>query len=203
MKKLILFIAIGLLVGGTAMADSVELIVNGDFETGDFTGWTRFGNANVLDDGTGLNFRAQIFENDPSDASSIKQSNMGQGVVISGNILTLSFEAGGGDFDGGAVVTVFTESVGGNVTSGVFPLVLPGFGADPYYGAFEFQVEVGYDIVTGTTGNDASGGVSVLFSAFTDGDGLSGIDIDNVSMTTDVTVSTEATTMDGIKSLYR
>ena len=54
MKKLLVFLAAMLLVFGLVGSVSANLITNGDFETGDLTGWTSSGAVQVVDlnDGT-------------------------------------------------------------------------------------------------------------------------------------------------------
>lgn len=42
-RNALLALSVGLLAGSVSLASADELVTNGDFETGDFTGWTEFG----------------------------------------------------------------------------------------------------------------------------------------------------------------
>ena len=97
-----------LLCTGTAQAVVTELAVNGDFETGDLTGWTIFDNTNasnggvisVTSPGSAGAFAGNTNGNsDPSGPGTagpnnpaMKQANVGIGLLTPGQAVTVSFD---------------------------------------------------------------------------------------------------------------
>jgi len=127
--------------GGTVYIDNVyfyangggaggELAVNGNFETGDFTGWTQFesatGNQTVNpsiagDTSSEGSFHAQINNTTTETNSLFKQERVGLGTVAPGIAWTVTFDARGNlDSANGAVAFAefFCETNGGNETCG-------------------------------------------------------------------------------------
>jgi beta-glucanase (GH16 family) len=158
-----------------------ELAANGDFETGDLTGWTTFDNGGTIE---------VVADNGPSSAGTfaghinvtipgnptLKQANVGVGEVTPGQTVTVSFDWKGTDAAGGVVdVVLFSELAGGGVSQADAILAGAGFPAD--------WTPVGpLDI---TVGPDVSGGITLQITAICGGVAgcVSDIFIDNVSIT--------------------
>ncbi len=158
-------VAVGaLLMATTASAQS--LAVNGGFETGDTSGWESFPSINstfeVTGDANTGSFGARIFNGAETSGAVIKQANRGEGVVMTGQTITVSFAAKGMAGIGGvAFAEFFTEIAGGGVSSsrilGGGPLPLTST-----YQPFSFDVLIG--------AVDVSGGITVQFAAVTGAD---------------------------------
>jgi hypothetical protein len=110
-----------------------ELTTNGDFETGDFTGWTNFcdnGAASCTistDNPNGGTFAARLEQPTPAQNVVIKQERIAAGEVATGDTVDVSFFLRGAVGVGGVVfLEVFTEETGGNVVlEGIFGPLLP------------------------------------------------------------------------------
>ena len=177
--------------GGSAQIEDVvftttapcELAVNGDFETGDFTGWSLFpstpGNITIASPGSSSMFAGRINNATQASASLIKNANIGLGTVLPGESITITFEAKGATAVGGVVFAeLFSEIGGGGVSQseilGGGPLALD---PDPTkWTSFAF---------TTTTGPDVSGGVTLQLAAITGAapGSISDACFDNVSVT--------------------
>lgn len=156
-----------------------ELTTNGDFETGDTTGWTEFPTANstfnITSDASEGDWAAEIFNNDSASAAVVKQANIGIGTVNPGDPITISFDAKGSFAEGGVSFAEFFSEIDGGGTSsseilGGGPLPL----TDSYQ-TFTFNT---------VAGSDVSGGVSLQFTATTGGapGSTAVVFIDNVSV---------------------
>lgn len=165
---------------GAATAQTIELAVNGGFETGDFTGWdfipTGSSSFNLTNDANTGMFAAELFNNDMASGALARQANIGQGIITAGMEVTISFAAKGEGAAGGVAFAEFFSELDGGGTSaseilGGGPLMLTN-----EYQTFEF---------TTFAGPDVSGGVTLQFGAITgavDGS-VSLIFIDDVSVT--------------------
>ncbi|MEM9065032.1 MAG: hypothetical protein AAGB51_06030 [Planctomycetota bacterium] len=161
-------------------AAQIELTSNGGFETGDTTDWVSFPTANstfgaVTDPNSGT-YAGRVFNDDLASSAVIKQANIGQGLVTSGQEVTISFWAKGtGDVGGVAFAEFFSEIDGGGVSSseilGGTPLALT-----TDYQLFEF---------TAFAGPDVSGGITLQFAVVTGGGAgsFSEFFVDDVSVT--------------------
>lgn len=171
-----------------------EIAVNGDFESGDFTGWTQFENGTVQtinttnpSEGT---YCAQLNNNVPAVASVIKNANVGIGTAVGGQEATITLDARGTTAVGGVVfVKIISEIDGGGTSKDELfgPLALE---PDPdTWKSFSF---------VSVLGNDVSGGVSLELTATTGGDAASEANIffDNVKIT--LTDAAAPTCDDGI-----
>jgi hypothetical protein len=165
---------------GAAQAVVTELAVNGDFGTGDNTGWTEF-----LNGGT-INYNA-AGNPDPGGNSVasggpfnpvLKQANVGAGLLTPGQAVTVSFDWKGTNAVGGVVdVVLFSELSTGGVSQTDFLLTGPADSAD-------------WTNVTQTIniGPDVSGGVTLQLTAICGAavGCISDYSWDNISITADI-----------------
>jgi len=173
--------AIATALSSTASAQ-IELTTNGDFETGDTTGWTDFTAAPASfiasPDASSGSFGGLLNNPTPGSGAVIKQANIGVGIVNPGDVITIQFDAKGDAGVGGVhFAEFFSELSGGGTSSaeilGSAPLFPP-----PLSSAFQTYT------FTATAGADVSGGVTLQFNAATgaiDGS-FSTLAIDNVSV---------------------
>jgi len=170
--------------GGGGGGASGELTVNGDFETGDTTGWQEFPNGGIImvtGPGSDVGGPASAFAGN-LDASgqaigvTLKQANLAAGGLTPGQQVTVSFDWKGSDAIGGVVdVRLLSELSGGGVSQE--DIILGGAGFPSNWTAL--------GPVNITIGPDVSGGITLQFTAICGGDPgcVSSIDIDNVSVT--------------------
>ena len=144
-----------------------ELTTNGDFETGDLTGWQLFpsgpGQITIATPGLNSQFAGCIDNQVLASASLFKQANVGVGVVTPGETVTIEFDARGTTAIGGVVFAeLFSELTGGGVSRseilGGAPLALD---PDPNtWKRFSFAAQAGPDV---------SGGITLQLAAITGG----------------------------------
>lgn len=166
--------------GTSAHASGINLAINGDFETGNTSGWTSFPTPNstfaaISDNPSSGSFAGEIFNDDAASAAIIKQANLGIGQVFAGQEVTITFDGRGSDGAGGVQFAEFFSELSGGGTSkaeilGGAPLFL---GSD--WATYSF---------TTTLGPDVSGGVTLQFTATTGGavGSFAQTVIDNVSI---------------------
>ena len=160
-----------------------EIATNGDFETGDDTGWLLFqnGGSAVLDNtiANGGTWSGKLETGGPSNPA-FKQEAIGVGAVAAGDLVTISFDHIGSVVQPGAVfnVLLFGEGAAGASFTHVFnPAPVLAATWTTFTGTFTIPL-----------GTDVSGGVSFLIEAVCGGDvGCSvSANIDNVSVTVPV-----------------
>jgi hypothetical protein len=198
-------VTVAILVAMFAMvahAETVDLAVNGGFETGDFEGWSLFPTGEdqftIISPGSEGDYAGCISNDVPASAALMKNANVGIGVVEPGMEVTISFDARGMlEVGGVAFAEFFSELEGEGVSAseilGGGPLALD---PDP-------EVWTPFTFTT-TTGPDVGGGVTLQLTATTSADPTSTAMVyyDNVSIVVEGTVPVEQTTLTGVKSLF-
>jgi hypothetical protein len=165
-------------------AQAIELVDNGGFETGDFTGWVQESpQGNDFKAVTNVNPSSGIFSANlncsagaPCD-SLLKSANKGIGTVTGGQSITVSFDYRGSQLDGGVIFAeLFSEVDGGGVSKSELITGGPLFGAGDNWQNFS---------ITTTLGLDVSGGVTLLLKSGCGGAAscVSDAYFDNASMT--------------------
>ena len=160
---------------------AAEFAVNGDFETGDTSGWVSFPTANstfdaITDNPFAGTYAGRIFNDDPASAAVVKQANLGIGDIGPGEELIVSFYGrGSGEAGGVQFAEFFSELDGGGVSKAEILGGAPLFLGE----AWDFYT---FNVVTGP---DVSGGVTLQFTATTGGatGSVAETVIDNVSIT--------------------
>ncbi|MGF1508414.1 MAG: Ig-like domain-containing protein [Myxococcota bacterium] len=166
--------------GGNGGSSGDELTTNGDFETGDFMGWTNFcdnGSCTITDQNpNGGQFAANIVVNTPAQNAVIKNANIGIGEVAPGDQVSIGLFIRGSAVDGGVVfVELFAEMDGGGASE------TQTFG--PFFPTDDW-VEIN-QVTTIGAGADVSGGITVQVAAITGGAATSAVDlfVDDVTVT--------------------
>ena len=175
-----LVVAIGItLFAGTAQAALIDLAVNGDFETGDFTGWTQFpgaGSQSITTDNNGGDFAGNITVGGGPFNTVLKQANLAAGLLTSGQTVNVSFDAKGSYPDGGVLfVENFSELTGGGVSFND----LKTFGVNNLWQTFSYSTVLGPDV---------SGGYTLQFAGVCGAAAscVSDTFLDNITITADV-----------------
>ena len=155
-----------LLCTGAAQAVVTELAVNGDFETGDFTGWTLFDSTNasngglisVTSPGSDAGGPASAFAgniNGSYDAGgsgdhnpALKQANVGEGLLTPGQAVTVSFDWRADAIDG-IYAAFHSEQAGGGASSTA--VLLGGGGGPSVWTHFSQVVILGPDVTQGVS----------------------------------------------------
>lgn len=151
--------------GGTP---GTNLCVNGDFETGDLTGWTSFATDNngtftVTDVQANGGTYSGLLKADVDAAGGaasfpvVKQANLAAGSLAPGASVTVSFDMYGSVTGAGGVVFVelFSEQAGGGVSKQEFIVQPPNFPTATW---------TNYSVTT-TLGPDVTSGVTLQFKA--------------------------------------
>jgi len=182
--------AVAMLMGaGTAQAVVTELAVNGDFETGDLTGWTYYDSTNasngglitVTSPGSSSDFAGNTNALNPDYGSggqnpAMKQANLGIGLLTPFQEVTVSF-----DYRADAVdvkyAALFSEKAGGGASSTA--VLLDGPGGPSTWTNFTQVVTLGPDVSEGISLELVAicGGVAGCQSSFF---------WDNISITADI-----------------
>lgn len=157
-----------------------NLATNGNFETGDATGWMLFQNGGTaaLDNTTnnGGAWSGKLATGGPSNPA-FKQERIGAGTVQSGDVVQIKFDHKGTVVQPGAVfnVLLFGEGASGASFTHVFnPAPIPGTNWTTFTGTFTIGAST-----------DVSEGISFLIEAVCGGDAGCSVsaNIDNVSVT--------------------
>lgn len=163
--------------GGGGGGATGELAINGDFETGDLSGWETSPNGGTItttaDSAAGA-FAANLNITAAGNPT-LKAANLGAGELTPGQQVTVSFDWKGSDANGGVVdIRLFSELSGGGVSATEIIREGAGFPAD--------WTTIGP--LTITTGPDVSGGVTLQFTAICGAVAgcVSDVYIDNVSI---------------------
>lgn len=156
-------LSVAVAVALASTANAVELTTNGDFETGDVSGWdvsflTGLQSFGPTGDAAGGATAGILINPDQGTGGVIKQANIGVGIVVPGQEVTISFDAKGVQGPGGVVFAEFFSELSGGGTSaseilGGGPLAL----TDQYQN-FSF---------TTLAGPIVDGGVTLQFNAAT------------------------------------
>ena len=175
------------LFAGAAQAAYQNIAVNGDFETGDFTGWTQFpgssGPAGQTIVAGNPGSAAFLSELNPA-ANIIKQANLLPGAWTPGQQIDISLDIRGTTAEGGVFfVELFSELDGGGTSSAVI------LGGGPQFPASATTWQTLN--FTGFAGPDTSGGITLQLNAACApvAGCISDIEIDNVQIFADVEVS--------------
>ena len=170
------------LFAGAAQAAYMDIAVNGDFETGDFTGWAQFpgslGAAGQTIVAGNPGSAANLNEPDPA-ANIIKQANLLPGAWLGGETVDIQFDLKGSAGAGGVFfVEFFNELDGGGVGpgSGILAVI-----ANPTADWTTYN----YSTVADAS---ATGGITLQFNSTCGADAncFADFSIDNVSISADV-----------------
>jgi uncharacterized protein (TIGR03382 family) len=180
MKKFTVAAYAFVLASGASMAfGQIELTTNGNFETGDTSGWSSFPSGQssfaVSSDAFAGNFSGRLENLASGSAALIKQANLGIGIVTPSQQVTISFWAKGSGAAGGVqFAEFFSEIDGGGVSSSVL------LGNQPLFVTDQWQR---YNFTT-PTGVNVSGGVTLQLAAVTGANigSTSLLFVDNVSV---------------------
>lgn len=196
--------ALAVALAGPASGQQIELVTNGDFETGTTAGFVEFPTASssftTTSDAASGSFAGVASNTQPASGFVVKAANIGVGVVNPGDTIQISFDAKGNFAAGGVgIVEFFSEldpQVGGTSASEILggqPLF---FATQASYQNFEF---------TTTAGPNVDGGVSIQFVAATGGAPGSSAEFffDNVSVTVPEPASLALLGLGGLTMLGR
>ena len=177
------FLSIAICTECTEDADCsgpVELTINGDFETGDGTGWSDFSGAGATFTATDTQANGGVYSGNlaagQASAALVKQANIGIGTVQPESTVEISFDLLGSLSGDGSVVIAefFSELSGGGVSKSEILFGPPNFPTGTWT-SYSYTV---------TTGNDVSGSVTLQLKAECGAVAGCGVDayFDNVSV---------------------
>lgn len=164
-----------------AAAGTVELTNNNrGFELGDVSGWESFPSGDssfvATSDAFSGSFAGQLTNNATGSAATIKQANIGIGIVEAFQEVNISFWAkGSGEAGGVQFAELFSELSGGGTSASVI------LGGAPLFVGTDWSF---YSFTT-ITGADVSGGITLQFNAATGANigSVSELFLDDVSVT--------------------
>jgi hypothetical protein len=170
---------------GASQAAITDIAVNGDFETGDFTGWTLFpgslGEAGQTIVAGNPGSAGRLLETAPA-ANIIKQANLLPGEWTEGQQIDIQFDIRGTAGAGGVLFAeLFSELSGGGTSKNEI------LGGGPLFPNANPDVWTTYNF-SSTVGPDSSGGITLQFnSACAPIEGcIADYVIDNVIITADI-----------------
>ena len=171
------------LFAGAAQAAYMNIAVNGDFETGDFTGWTLDpdlpGSESISTVNNGGSYSG-LLNATGAQFTFIKNANLAAGLLSPNQQVDISFDLYGSVGPGGVVFAEFFSELSGGGTSK--SEILGGGGP-----LFPNSTWTTYSYST-TTGADVSGGVTLLLKVDCGANSacVSDAYFDNVTISTDV-----------------
>ena len=150
---------------GAAQAVVQDIAVNGDFETGDFSGWVLFPGSlgpagqevSTVNPSSGI-YSGHLTET-AAAANIIKQANLLPGEWTVGQQVDISFDIRGTAAAGGVLFAEFFSEISGGGTSASEIL-----GGGPLFPNGDPDVWTNYSF-TAFTGPDTSGGITLQFNA--------------------------------------
>ena len=185
-RKTITALALALtMFAGASQAAIIDIAVNGDFETGDFTGWVQFpgslGPAGQTIVAGNPGFAARLNEPAPA-ANIIKQANLLPGEWTEGQQIDIQFDIRGTAQAGGVLFAeMFSELSGGGTSKSEI------LGGGPLFPNADPAVWTTYNF-SSTVGPDSSGGITLQFNSACGADAacIADYQIDNVIINADV-----------------
>lgn len=171
-----------------SQAAITQLIVNGGFETGDYSGWDQLPGAGtqtltLVNPSSGI-LAANIENNTPS-ASLLRQLNLGAGLLTAGQAVNISFDYRGAAANGGVLFAeLFSEVDGGGVSQSEL------LSGGPILPNADSSIWSTFNIAT-TVGPDVSGGITLQLNVACGAVAgcVSGYYLDNISVTADIAVA--------------
>lgn len=185
-KKTITALALALtMFAGASQAALTDVAVNGDFETGDFSGWTLFpgslGAAGQTIVAGNPGSAGRLVET-AAAANIIKQANLLPGEWTEGQQVDIQFDIRGTAGAGGVLFAeMFSELSGGGTSKAEI------LGGGPLFPNADPNVWTTYEF-SSTVGPDSTGGITLQFnSACAPIEGcIADYSIDNVTITADI-----------------
>jgi hypothetical protein len=137
--------------GGGDVGPGDELVVNGDFETGDLTGWTIFDNGGlIMVDGTENNggmFSVNVVAGQGQNPV-LKQESLAVGSVMPGDLINVSFDMKGSAVDGGVIFPeLISEQADGSSGELLDTIAAP----TPDWTTYTYMATAGADVTRGIT----------------------------------------------------
>jgi len=184
------------------VASAQNLLVNGDFETGDLTGWTVSGlspNSGVTvespDNGPTLPGTYNAYLNNSAQAIGLNLRQSTAAGSTGAGIVTFSFDAKLIEANAGGVVfaEVIAEQEGGGIlaSSGLLGPLWPWNAWETFGGSFMAPAGTNFLTIRIEAATGAATGANCL------------LHVDNVSVESEGAVAVDAATWSGVKALYR
>lgn len=184
------------------VASAQNLLVNGDFETGDLTGWTVSGvsassgvTVESPDNGPTLPGTHNAYLNNSAQAIGLNLRQSTAAGSTGAGIVTFSFDAKLIEANAGGVVfaEVIAEQEGGGIlaSSGLLGPLWPWNAWETFGGSFMAPAGTNFLTIRIEAATGAATGANCL------------LHVDNVSVESEGAVAVDAATWSGVKALYR